>query len=267
MAIHRGSVPVEAFSYGNNQTLFGSNGQWLDNIDRPQVTFIPIQPEKDCGGNRRADTWVEAVFTDPDSKAIPGNGGWVQTNEPNDSLFTFHRNDWLAIDRSHDYSRLSDAGNSYSSRSDLPQFTLYLDGVLVPEQASAMASDPQTGVEPCGGGTGGAGGGLLAARIFDGGAKSRPEGGLFADLVVAPNPVRTTAEFFLKMPHAGTVGANLVDIAGRTVKAWDYGEMGPGTTRRALALDDVANGIYFLVVHTVRLSETETKIQKIAIAH
>ena len=127
-------------SYGNNQTIYGPDGQWLANVARPTISFETLPEVKDCGGGRQANRVAIISFTD--TTEIPA-GGYLQTNPWGDSLVTWRRSDWGVLNTDNDYSRVQDAGNSASSRAHLGEFAVYLDDGLVCE------GNENSGREPC----------------------------------------------------------------------------------------------------------------------
>jgi hypothetical protein len=147
---HGGADPLEAASDKESLSVYAPAGTWRRNLEPTKVAFATVTPARDCGGGRRASRVAAVTFAQEDAgfELEPG-GGYVACNHDQNAMTTWHRTDWATLDRSKDYSRIADAGTGQATRSNLRQFTLYLDGELVTEQLDAATADPDTGVEPC----------------------------------------------------------------------------------------------------------------------
>lgn len=137
-------------NYPYNQSIYDANGNWVTNVDSAtSVSLESMGALLECGNDRTANREVTIRYEASDSLYIPANGGYVTTNMGGDSAGTWHRADWLSIDRSEHYSRITDAGNEWSTRANLPRFAVYKDGQLITESLSSSEPDPNTGREPC----------------------------------------------------------------------------------------------------------------------
>jgi hypothetical protein len=147
---HGGADPLEASSDDEAMTLYGPDGTWRSNLGPTRVAFARVTPVKDCGGGRRASRAATITFAVADGTLdLEPGGGHVACNHDTNAMATWHRTDWAQLVVSQDYSRVADAGSTSATRSNLRQFTLYLDGQLVAESLDATTPDPETGVEPC----------------------------------------------------------------------------------------------------------------------
>lgn len=147
---HGGADPLEAASDQEALSVYAAAGTWRRNLGPAQTLFAPVTPPRDCGGGRRASRVAAVTFAQKDAALeLEPVGGYVACNHDTNAMTTWHRTDWAKLDRTGDYSQIDDAGATQATRSNLRQFTLYLDGALVAERLAGDEPDPETGVEPC----------------------------------------------------------------------------------------------------------------------
>ncbi len=230
--------------YGvNQQTVYTAAGQWQSGVDAVAWSMGSVSPAKDCGNARRTNKVLTLSFTDPSSRAIAANGGYVATDGQN-SFVTWRRNNWTTLDSSQNYSKATDGGSGSGGRVNSAFVTLYLDNQLVGEWTSVSQSDSNTGIEPCP-----AGGGAGAASLRQG-PKSVNEVPKEASVLVAPNPVHAIASVHVGLPVAGRAVLEVRDLTGALVYAKDLGILGAGWHARALPTAQWASGIYFVGLST-----------------
>ena len=136
-------------SWPSNQTVFNPGGGWLSNVAQTSVVIKPSTGLA-CGPNQVANWEVSINFTDSSNVQIPADGGYVETNAPPSALGAWSLNTWANFESPQDYSKISAAGTSSATRSNLQAYALYVDGVPVCEWISPTAKDPNTGLQPCG---------------------------------------------------------------------------------------------------------------------
>ncbi len=81
--------------------------------------------------------------------------------------------------------------------------------------------------------------------------------GQSAPVVVRPNPVRTSAQFTIELPHASDVLAQITDELGRVVATLVDGSMAAGSKHLRWNRGDLPSGAYFL---TIDIGETRRVI-------
>lgn len=245
------SEELQAASYANNQTIYSGSGGWVSNVDAVAVKFTVLEPAKDCGNFRKANRAVSFAFADA-SAAIPANGGYLQTNAGGATLATFHRSNWASFDRSMDYSRIADAGSSFSQRSNRAEVSLYLDGNLICEYVDASTQDVLSGREPCDPNacTGGAAGGgyPMSARV---GLSPKNPQEHRDKLVVFPNPGRGDTFIKYSVIEKSRIQIQICDLTGRVI--YSSGIEGDSSDQ-VLRLDTtkMASGIYFALLNVDR---------------
>jgi hypothetical protein len=142
-------------AYANNQSIYSADGTWRANVEQPFIEGFSLEERVECATDRQATHRIAVIFTDDSSKVIEPNGGYLQTNLGGDVLFSMNLEGWGAIDRSKDYSRITEAGGSSESRTNLKTFALIVDGYPAPEYLPLEGTsigyypDENTGVLPC----------------------------------------------------------------------------------------------------------------------
>ena len=68
------------------------------------------------------------------------------------------------------------------------------------------------------------------------------------DLVMAPNPAKDQAGFYWKQSQAGRIRISMFNLIGQTVWSQELGDQSAGQHSYSHSLDNMAFGIYFIVV-------------------
>ncbi len=81
------------------------------------------------------------------------------------------------------------------------------------------------------------------------------------DLTVFPNPFQNETRVSFDLVKSDRVQISLVDITGKQISSYDYGQMGAGYQEVKVSAENVASGMYFL---SVQIGDTKT-IRKVNI--